>query len=56
MYVMSFLHPCHHLGYLSKIHFPVDLPDRIRIRRLHTDLQLDHSRTHRANQCDLFLI
>ena len=39
-----------------KIHCSVNLFYRIRIRRLHTDLQLDQSWAHRLDQCNLFFI
>ena len=34
-----------------KIHSPANGPDRLRIGRLHPDLQLNQSRTHGFHQC-----
>ena len=39
-----------------QIHVPVDLPDRVRICRLDTDLQLDQTRAHLSDQFQLLLV
>ena len=39
-----------------QIHVPVDLPDRVRICRLDTDLQLDQTWAHLSDQFQLLLV
>ena len=42
--------------HFHQIHPAPDLPDRIRIRGLDPDLQLDQSRAHASDQRDLLII
>ena len=52
--VSSFRNPIDNLCHFSKIHLPVNCFDRLRIRRLHADLELYESRPQRIQKFQLF--
>ena len=56
MHISFFSDPFYFRTYLFQIHCSVNLPDRLRVGRLDSDLQLDQSRTHPADQFDFLLI
>ena len=56
MHISFFSDPLYFRTYLFQIHCSVNLPDRLRVGRLDSDLQLDQSRTHPADQFDFLLI
>jgi len=56
MDISLFFYPCHMLTDFLKPHCSSNLPNRIRIRRLHPDFQLDQSRTHLPDQSDFLII